>query len=816
MLPLLLFLFGQNPGGIDQAGVFATPREFLVIAAGARGGRTPVRTDSLEALLVKGAWKTPKEGDALGEDSRAKWEKIQAGPNGSIRHPSLAGGYALWKVESDTIQTMVLEAQGHGMVYVNGEPRPGDPYGYGYLALPVGLKKGTNEFLFFGGRGAIQAKLRKIRGPVEVGDGDATLPDLVAQTESTQVGGVVIRNCTDKPLTGLVLKATVGGTDSSSPVPAIAAHSLYKAPFQFKHKALPEGKISLKWGLLGTVDKPRVLAEGEFSLEVKSPKATRKVTFISGLDGSAQYYGLVPAIAGSQDSKDRPGILLTLHGASVEGIGQAASYGPKTWAHIVAPTNRRPFGFDWEDWGRMDALEILDLAQKEYKTDPRKTWLTGHSMGGHGTWHLGVTFADRFGAIGPSAGWISMFSYAGARRPEAKTPMAKMLSRATNLSDTLGLVQNLKTRGTYILHGDQDDNVPVAQARAMRAKLGEFHPDFAYYERPGAGHWWGSECVDWPALMRFLSERPIADPKNITEVDFRTFHPGISSKMGFATIEAQELWGELSEIQIKADINKGILQGASRNVRKLTLTNPGWTRKDPWNLTLDGQSIELKDFPQTGKATIEWKDKKWKAVGPTHPTAIDKKPGLAGPIKEGFRGRMAYVVGVSGTPEETKANWSKARYDAETFYYRGNGAIEIYTDKEWEKSPEGFKGQNLILLGNRDNNKAIKKLLAESPIQVETGQIAYSGGKPLEGNDKATIFIQPRRDDPGHSIVCLGVTGPSGMRLLERLSLWVSGSSFPDYLIIEPSTLKDGIGGFIAAGYFGANWDWDPAQTATR
>ena len=49
----------------------------------------------------------------------------------------------------------------------------------------------------------------------------------------------------------------------------------------------------------------------------------------------------------------------------------------------------------------------------------RRTYLTGHSMGGHGTWHLGVTFPDRFAAIAPGRGWISMWSYAGAKRPAA-------------------------------------------------------------------------------------------------------------------------------------------------------------------------------------------------------------------------------------------------------------------------------------------------------------------------------------------------------------------------------------------------------------
>ena len=95
--------------------------------------------------------------------------------------------------------------------------------------------------------------------------------------------------------------------------------------------------------------------------------------------------------------------MLSLHGASVKALNQVNAYGQKDWCHIVAPTNRRPYGFDWEDWGRMDALEVLDLAREQLGTDPQRTYLTGHSMGGHGAWHLGVTYPDRFAAVGPSA-----------------------------------------------------------------------------------------------------------------------------------------------------------------------------------------------------------------------------------------------------------------------------------------------------------------------------------------------------------------------------------------------------------------------------
>ncbi len=134
--------------------------------------------------------------------------------------------------------------------------------------------------------------------------------------------------------------------------------------------------------------------------------------------------------------------MLTLHGAGVEAIGQAEAYAPKSGLQIIAPTNRRPYGFDWEDWGRIDAIEVLDVAQRVFKTDPRRTYLTGHSMGGHGTWHLGVTYPDRFAAIAPSAGWISMWSYAGARRAESAPPIQQLVQRATAPSDTLALAQS--------------------------------------------------------------------------------------------------------------------------------------------------------------------------------------------------------------------------------------------------------------------------------------------------------------------------------------------------------------------------------------
>ena len=108
----------------------------------------------------------------------------------------------------------------------------------------------------------------------------------------------------------------------------------------------------------------KTLDSTKINLRVRQPGQTYTRTFRSSIDGSLQYYAVVPALPGP--SAGRPGLVLTLHGAGVEGIGQAQCYSRKPGLYVVAPTNRRPYGFDWEDWGRLDAIEVLELAQRAF------------------------------------------------------------------------------------------------------------------------------------------------------------------------------------------------------------------------------------------------------------------------------------------------------------------------------------------------------------------------------------------------------------------------------------------------------------------
>jgi pimeloyl-ACP methyl ester carboxylesterase len=50
-----------------------------------------------------------------------------------------------------------------------------------------------------------------------------------------------------------------------------------------------------------------------------------------------------------------------------------------------------------------DVLNVTDIVAREYDVDPRRIYLSGNSMGGAGTWHIGAKYPERWAAIGPAA-----------------------------------------------------------------------------------------------------------------------------------------------------------------------------------------------------------------------------------------------------------------------------------------------------------------------------------------------------------------------------------------------------------------------------
>jgi pimeloyl-ACP methyl ester carboxylesterase len=786
--------------------------EALILAPAARAARVPFPVDPVAALVAAGTWQAPKAGDTVPRpDGRSRtWEKLTPGKDGSYQNRALNGGYAFFSLLSPQDRVMVLEASGHGMVWVNGEPRAGDPYSYGYVHVPVELKQGPNQFLFTVARGALTAKLTVPPASLFFNAADITVPDLIASRQYDGWAAVPVINATPTWQTDLTVTTTLpGGQPQRTSLPALPPLSVSKAPFRIVATPIATNDaVSVQLELKSAGDQMTTIAKTEIHLRVVKPEQTRKVTFRSKIDGSVQYYALVPATTGKQT----PGLTLTLHGAGVEGFGQAACFTPKLWTHVVAATNRRPYGFDWEDWGRLDALEVLDEACRTLKVDRHRIWLTGHSMGGHGTWHLGVTYPDKFAAIGPSAGWISMMSYAGVPRSEHPDAMADLFQRAASAGDTLALVKNLSALGVYVLHGDQDDNVPVDQAREMRKLLGSFHADWAYHERVGAGHWWGNLCVDWPEMFEFFSKRSLPERGKVEHVAFATASPGVSAQCEWATIEAQQKAFKLSSIDLTHDPKKRSFAGKTENVARLALDVRHLKPGASLQIELDGR--QLKDVPWPRDVATIWFERfgdKWRPAG--KPAPGTKTPARNGPFRDAFRNGVVFVVGTKGSLDENAWALRKARFDAENFWYRGNGFVQIVQDFQFD--PAKDRDHNVVLYGNADTNAAWSALLGKGPVQVKCGSVLL-GDRTTNGDDLGCLFVRPRPGSDAAAVAAVCGTGIKGMRLTDRLPFFISGVGYPDCVLFGPDALTKGLAGVKAAGFFGNDWSVEHGEFVWR
>lgn len=697
----------------------------LAVDAKASWSRRLINIDPIVQRVVDGQLAhvgapVPKAGDALfaGQADSPVWEAITA-EDGAFTQAGTR--YLFTTITSERERVMVLEASGHGVAYVNGEPRAGDPYGFGYVHVPVLMREGVNTLLIASaGRGAVKARLRAPERMVEINTADITAPDVLDEGVSVYWMGVPVMNNTR---VAQRVKVSVDAKNRSleeltrywGHFPKLVTEivippmSVAKVPVPFDGTYDADGSLDA-----------RVFAESEgetsqatIALTSKAATATHKRTFVSGVDGSVQYYSVVPAVkdAFAEVPPEAPGLVLSLHGASVEATNQAASYSAKSDFVIVCPTNRRPFGFDWEDWGRVDALEVLNVSRRILGTNPRRQYVTGHSMGGHGTWQMATLFPDLFAAAAPSAGWLSFDTYAEAGGMPRENA-AKLRAGMHPSSWTMDRIGNLRGMGMYMVHGTADDNVPASEAYRGGARMALLNMPYGMHMEPAAGHWWdndepGAACVDWAPIFEMFREHEL---------------PARGS----------------------------------------------------------GEAFELR--------------------GRRMRAPIDARAMPVGSFKRAFDRNFVLVYGTAGDDAADAWALAKARFDAETWWYRGNGFAQVLADTA--VTGADVAGRNVIVYGHADErvfsafasgNPKVDAAVArdaqrasESPASGASLQLfgASVGGKHLDG--KAL-----RGEEQPHIAV---ITGDSlrAMRALDRLPIFSSGVMIPERLRMEPDVWTRG------------------------
>ncbi len=799
---VLMFLLGYCQIAFTQQTFFFT--KGLLLPGVHHYGREAIYSDSLAFQLYSQTLDKPSPGKlfwtgATGQSSR--WQEVEANSENIFDAKGFGtGGYLYLTYNSPASKNVLLHITGNSAVYVNGVLHAGDPYSAGWLYLPITLKKGDNEFYV---RRYFQTSVSIIfpDKPVSIFTADSTIPHIVLHSQNGVLqGAVVIINSGSKDIRQLQLQTLVAGKSTLTAIPVIPALASRKIIFSFDASAINQlGNYECTLTLLNN---QLPIDEKKIKLEAVDSSAHYSSTFISQIDGSLQYYSVTPQLNGIQQ---HAALFLSVHGAGVEAIGQAKAYQSKDWGTLVAATNRRPRGFNWEDWGRLDALEVLDIAKQKFNPDLQRIYLTGHSMGGHGTWFLGATYPGTWAAIAPCSGYPTLKSYGSADGlipDSSKNPFEQLLLRSGNQSDVIKLASNYKPLGVYILHGDSDKVVSVNYARQMKKILSTFHSDFSYYEYPGGEHWFGNQSVDWKPLFDYFKWHTRLEDSAVNHIDFTTSSPGISSVDRWAAVLQQIHPLQYSQIKLNRDRETNKITGITKNCKVLQLDLSKFSVNTTVSILLDDTAPVLyTTHSPTDLVVLELKQGSW-GVGSV-PSSDQKGPHRYGTFKDGFRNNMVFVYGTIGTPQENEWSLNKAKYDAESWYYRGNGSVDIITDKQY--SLVQYKDRGIVLYGNHTTNSAWDILLSGCPIQVDRNKI-MAGSKQWTGDDLGAYFVWPI---PGSSIASVAVvtgSGIKGMKAAMANQYFAGASGFPDFMIFSLDMLSTGANAIKMAGFFDNEW----------
>ena len=147
--------------------------------------------------------------------------------------------------------------------------------------------------------------------------------------------------------------------------------------------------------------------------EESSPSSFVKARYESSSTSGINYWLYTP-----ENATENMPLIVYLHGGSgkgddlelitaVDGLPQYLRDGiihPN--AYVIIPQ----VSSEYRGWGdiKSELIKLINNVKSEYKIDSERVSLTGHSMGGTGTWQLALFYPETFSAIAPLSGSVTL------------------------------------------------------------------------------------------------------------------------------------------------------------------------------------------------------------------------------------------------------------------------------------------------------------------------------------------------------------------------------------------------------------------------
>lgn len=222
-----------------------------------------------------------------------------------------------------------------------------------------------------------------------------------------------------------------------------------------------------------------------------------------------KYYIRVPD---SAKTKPTP-MLIGLHGGG-KGLGDGlnipgiykGAHRSFEWISVFPEVIKKENGAWNSEREETFVIELIEELKRTYKVDTNRIYLTGHSMGGYGTWSIGGHYADLFAAVNPNSGGVFVSRDGKHIQP--------------------GMLPNFKNVPVYCFHADGDkkvscksDRMAIKKLKDLKEKYGGY--EFTYDEIKADHHHPPSDMK--PVLDWMYKKKRDPYPKHVIWEQYRTY-----------------------------------------------------------------------------------------------------------------------------------------------------------------------------------------------------------------------------------------------------------------------------------------------------
>jgi dienelactone hydrolase len=384
--------------------------------------------------------------------------------------------------------------------------------------------------------------------------------------------------------------------------------------------------------------------------------------------------------------------------------------------------------------------------------DNKRYVLRGFSMGGAGTWHMGLHRPDYWCVISPGAGFTTTHGYIKGLPAELEPYQEACL----HIYDAVDYAENAFNVPVVAYGGENDPQLQAA--RNIEVRLKKLDLSMKLLVAPGLEHKFPEE---WQKKMAEARNEYIAKgredyPSRVQFVTYTLKYPECF------WVHIWEMGRHYDKAFVDAERVEDGFKITTRNVRVLRLRMWDGATRQAITVQIDGQSVTAQPYEPTPNSPslyvyFERRDDRWKAVLPQkvqteqfrNPRKVNN---YQGPIDDAFTSPFLCVRGTGkpwheNTDEYARANLERFRKEWSKYF---RGELPVKDDVEVEALDKASR--HLILFGDPSSNSLIAQALDGLPFKWTKDKITW-GGKDYAANEHVPVLIYPSPLSPVHYIV---------------------------------------------------------------